>query len=255
MQTSSLPGKFGTWSKVSALKEQLYQYEFVIFVDADTIFPYPHVPLEWLFNYWDIIPENLVAMAIDPPYPINNDLRGRTMLNTGFIITQRSSRAHELFAAWESCPSDVEYLGCSNFSYNWPHEQGAFGNFIRYDFNRPDDVKILKCAEANGCPEVSYLGCPGKLVRHYWGSKASVPSAVKESIVQYFLLSLHGEFHQNYADIVSNIQLNLSYPTTAVGNSPSVVGQTLRTETPTPVQEDSPKVPETPLPLENLNPR
>ena len=203
VKMADLPGRFGTWSKVTAIKEHLPNYEFVIFVDADLIFPHPHVPLEWLFNYWDIVPENLVAMAIDPAYPVNNDFRGRTLLNTGFIIAQRSPRTTELFDAWESCPDNMRYNSCSTFSYDWPHEQGAFGNFIRYDFNRWDDIKSLSCMEANGCPEVTHLGCSGKLISHYWGSKASVPRAVQESIMRYFSLSLHREFHQNYDHIVS----------------------------------------------------
>ncbi|KAJ5242676.1 uncharacterized protein N7469_001003 [Penicillium citrinum] len=172
VQMADLPGRFGTWSKVTAIRQYLPYYEFIVFMDADVIYPHPHVPLEWLFNYWDIIPENLVAMAIDPSYPINNDMRGRTLLNTGFIIAQRSPRTMELFEAWESCPTNARYNSCSTFSYDWPHEQGAFGNFLRYDFDRRDDIKSLSCSEANGCPEVTYLGCSGKLIRNYWGVKS-----------------------------------------------------------------------------------
>jgi hypothetical protein len=111
MQMATFSGVHGTWSKVSAVREHLSLYDFVVFMDADTIFPHPHVPLEWLFNYWDIVPGNLIAMALDPEDPNNNDLRGRTLLKTGFIIAQKSSRAQELFTAWESCPQEVKYRG------------------------------------------------------------------------------------------------------------------------------------------------
>lgn len=241
---TNIPGLFGTWSKVSAIKEQLHHYEYVVFMDADTIFPHPHVPLEWLFNYWDIVPGNLVAMAIDPSNPINEDSRGRTMLNTGFVIAQKSARTHELFEAWESCPNEKRYPGCFHFSHDWSHEQGAFGNFLRYDFNRPEDVKLLSCMEANGCPEVAHLNCAGKLVRHYWGSKASVPSAVHESIMQYLLSSLHGQFHQHYNQIVSTTMAkgivpgNQTLPVTVEDSSPPNTSQVLKSEPPSPNPED-----------------
>ncbi|KAJ5397942.1 hypothetical protein N7509_006055 [Penicillium cosmopolitanum] len=238
MQMPTFSGMHGTWSKVSAVREHLYLYDFVVFMDADTIFPHPHVPLEWLFNYWDIVPDNLIAMALDPQDPINNDLRGRTLLNTGFIVAQQSPRAHELFTAWESCPQEMKYPGCSNFSYSWPHEQGAFGNFLRYDFNRPDDVNSLKCAESNGCPEVAHTGCLGKLVRHYWGSKASVPSAVQESIVQYFLSSLHEEFHHDYANIVYTTYGNPNFSPAGDGNFTPDISQEIGSEIPGLTQED-----------------
>ncbi|KAJ6144698.1 Galactosyl transferase [Penicillium chermesinum] len=186
--------RYGTWAKVPAIREFLEHYQFVVFLDADVILTYPHLPLEWLFNYWAMHPQTLVAMAADPTEPVNDDERGNTFLNTGFVIAQRSVRTMELLRAWENCPGESQYQNCAHWVTHWPHEQGAFGTYLRYDFNRSSDIKVLPCAEANGCPNAAHTGCVGKFVRHYWYSKNSVTPAVDQSIQRYFLPYLHHAF-------------------------------------------------------------
>ncbi|CAG8947379.1 unnamed protein product [Penicillium salamii] len=197
-------GRFGTWSKVTAMKEALQHYDFVVFLDADAMLLYPNLPMEWLFNYWDITENNLVALALDPDAPHNRDWNGRTMLNTGFMIAQRSPRTNELFEAWESCPTETRYPGCSKFGREWAHEQSAFGNHVRYDFNRSEDIKVLPCAEANGCPQVATTGCVGELVRHYWGDKKALTAAAGDAVLRYFLPQLHELFYQHRDTLVIN---------------------------------------------------
>ncbi|EKV11512.1 hypothetical protein PDIG_18300 [Penicillium digitatum PHI26] len=197
-------GRSGTWTKVTAIKEALKLYEYVVFLDADSMMPYPNLPMEWLFNYWDITPETLVAMALDPDAPHNRDWNGRTFLNTGFIIAQQSSRTHELFEAWENCPNETRYPNCGRWSGEWPHEQSAFGNYVRYDFNRSEDIRVLSCGEANGCPEVAATGCVGELVRHYWGDKSSLPAGAGDAVLQYLMPQLHGIFNRNSRTMVVN---------------------------------------------------
>lgn len=194
VHVQNIGSRFGTWAKVPAIKEALENYEFVIFLDADAILTYPQLPIEWLLNYWDISPETLVALAIDPEDPVNTDERGKTFLNTGFIVAQQSARTKGMFEAWDNCPGESLYQNCSHWSMDWPHEQGAFGTHVRYDFDRPADIKVLSCAEANGCPEAAHLGCAGKFVRHYWISKGAVASAVDESIQRQFLPYIHSAF-------------------------------------------------------------
>lgn len=194
--------RHATWSKVTAISEALRHYPFVVFLDADTMFPYPHVPLEWLFNYWEISAQTLVALAEDPNDPINQDDRGKTLLNTGFIIAQQSPRAQELFEAWDSCADDIRYPGCSVWKYRWPHEQGAFGSHVRYEFSRPRDVRVLPCAEANGCPGARPANCSGKLVRHYWYAKAHLPAAVRDSLMRYLVLHMHEVFLRESGRVV-----------------------------------------------------
>lgn len=198
-------GRFGTWSKVTAIKEALKRYEYVVFLDADAMVLYLNLPMEWLFNYWEISTDTLVALAMDPDAPHNRDFNDRTMLNTGFMIGQQSPRTHELFEAWESCPTETRYPGCSKWGREWAHEQSAFGNHVRYDFNRSEDIKVLPCAEANGCPEVADTGCVGELIRHYWGDKKSLPAAAGDAVLQYFLPQLHELFYHNRKTWVINM--------------------------------------------------
>ncbi|OQE35265.1 hypothetical protein PENCOP_c014G04930 [Penicillium coprophilum] len=204
VQISRAVGRTGTWTKVTAIKEALKHYEYVVFLDADAMILYPNLPLEWLFNYWEITPETLVAMALDPEAPHNHDWNGRTFLNTGFIIAQESPRTHELFEAWETCPTETRYPDCARWGREWPHEQSAFGNHVRYEFNRPEDIRVLSWAEANGCPKVASTGCVGEFVRHYWGDKLSLPAAVGDVVLQYFLLQLHGTLNHNARTLVVN---------------------------------------------------
>ncbi|CAP99276.1 Pc22g19880 [Penicillium rubens Wisconsin 54-1255] len=205
IQASSPKGLHGTWSKVTAMKEALKYYEFVIFLDGDAMIRHPHLPMEWLFNYWDITPDTLVAMALDPDEPQNRDAKGKTLLNTGFIIGQRDPRTQELFEAWESCPTDMRYPDCSKWSQQWSHEQAAFGNHLRYDNALQGGIKTLSCAEANGYPEMAKTNCTGEFIRHYWIFKDLLPAAVESSITQYFLPRVQGLFHQNFASVVLNI--------------------------------------------------
>ncbi|KAJ5528577.1 Galactosyl transferase [Penicillium freii] len=199
VQIPKTVGRSGTWTKVTAISEALKYYEYVVFIDADAMVPYPNLPMEWLFNYWEITPETLVAMALDPDAPNNRDWNNRTFLNTGFIIAQQSPRTHALFEAWENCPNERRYPECGKWGGEWPHEQSAFGNHIR-----SEDIRILSCAEANGCPEVAATGCTGELVRHYWGDKSSLPAGVGNAVLEYFLSQLHGTFYHNSRTLVVN---------------------------------------------------
>lgn len=92
VQIPQTVGRSATWTKVTAIREALKHYEYVVFIDADAMMPYPNLPMEWLFNYWEITPETLVAMALDPDAPHNRDWNSRTFLNTGFIIAQQDDR-------------------------------------------------------------------------------------------------------------------------------------------------------------------
>jgi hypothetical protein len=211
IQSRPYSDRHGTWTKVPVIKEALQtHHDFVVFMDADTMFPHPHLPLEWLFNYWDITPDTLVAMALDPDQRRNRDARGQLLLNTGFIIAQQSPRTQELFQAWETCPDEkTRYTRrCSQWKRKWSHEQAAFGNHIRYDFDRPNDIKSLPCAEANGYPEVgNQTGCVGEFVRHYWINKHLLPEAVEGSIMGYYSIpQLHEQFHRDRAEIVINAE-------------------------------------------------
>ncbi|KAF2194921.1 hypothetical protein K469DRAFT_383 [Zopfia rhizophila CBS 207.26] len=193
--------RWGTWVKVPMMKEALKTHDYIVFMDSDVMFHYPHLPLEWLLNYWNMTSETLAMMAIDPDEPQNYDHKGNRYLNTGFVIAQQSKRTQEMYKSWGECPSESKYKGCAKWKLEWAHEQAAFGNYLRYDYDRPEDIKVLPCTEANGAPEaVNRGGCKGIFVRHFWVDKGLLPKGLADSVMQYFLPRLHQLYHQEAAN-------------------------------------------------------
>lgn len=189
--------RWGTWVKVPVMKEALKTHDYILFMDSDVMLHFPHLPLEWLLNYWNMTKETLIMMSLDPDEPQNYDSRGNRYLNTGFVIAQQSPRTQEMFKVWAECPDEGRYAGCGKWKLEMFHEQAAFGNYIRYDFNRPEDIKVLPCVEANGAPEAENRGgCKGTFVRHYWVNKGLVPKALSDQVMQYFIPRLHQLYHK-----------------------------------------------------------
>ncbi|KAF2655172.1 hypothetical protein K491DRAFT_599445 [Lophiostoma macrostomum CBS 122681] len=224
----SYEDRWGTWTKVpmmlSAIRTR--QFDYIVFMDSDVVMHYPHLPIEWLLNYWDVQPGMLAAMSIDPDEPQNYDVRGNRYLNTGFVILQndrdhegnvdgvegKESRLETMLTRWAECP-DEGYKHCKRWKGDWPHEQAAFGTFVRYDplfssrpslaaekagappentYAKGEAIKVLPCVEANGAPEAENRGgCKGLFVRHYWVDKSLVASAVSDGILQYWMPRLH----------------------------------------------------------------
>lgn len=186
-----------TWVKVPMMREALQTYDYVVFMDADAVFHYHHLPLEWLMNHWNITKDTMLAMALDPVADYNRDERGNVNLNTGFIIAQAGDRTTQMFNEWEDCVTDQKYTNCSKWRYEWSHEQAAFSNYLRYEYNRPGEVISLPCAEANGYPARTELGCTGEFVRHYWQEKGATVGALQDAVTQYAALRLHDQFHRH----------------------------------------------------------
>ncbi|KAF2744847.1 hypothetical protein M011DRAFT_470150 [Sporormia fimetaria CBS 119925] len=192
MRAPDYKDRWGTWVKVPLMKEALKTHDYIVFMDSDVMFHYPHLPLEWLLNYWHMTPETLVMMSIDPDEPQNYDDKGNRYLNTGFVVAQQSERTQEMFKHWAECPSETKYPGCGRWKKDWAHEQAAFGNYLRYDYDRPEDIKVLPCAEANGAPEaINRGGCKGVFVRHFWVDKGLLSKGLADTVMQYFMPRLH----------------------------------------------------------------
>lgn len=134
-----------------------------MFLDGDAIFEYPELPLEWMMSYWNITKDTLITLSKDPDSPKNRDQYGRAMHNTGFIIAQQSDRTQQMFTDWEDCPSGNKHPYCKRWAKKWAHEQGAFSNYIRYDYPGEDDVHSIRYSDANG-PS-------GLFIRHNWFKK------------------------------------------------------------------------------------
>lgn len=109
--------RHGTWVKVPMIQEALKTHDTVVFLDADAVFMYPHLPFEWLMNMWNVTSETLMAISSDPDAKTNRDDKGLVSWNTGFIIAQQSKRTQELFDRWDKCPTEERYTGCKvNYS-------------------------------------------------------------------------------------------------------------------------------------------
>ncbi|KAM7185718.1 hypothetical protein V8F33_012228 [Rhypophila sp. PSN 637] len=184
------------WTKVIFTKELLKEYDIVVMLDYDAMFPSPELPFEWLLNYWQIDRDVIVAMSEDPNVGQNMDRKGKPNVNSGFIIAQSMGdpqRTQELFKDWAECPDEKRYKGCAKYKDVIFHEQSGFSSFVRYDFlnglsveteEGRKYVRALPCSEANGIPDVKDTGCIGHLVRHFWGHKFATPRELSESILE-----------------------------------------------------------------------
>lgn len=196
--------RHATWIKPSALANLIKDYKFIVFLDADAAFRFLHVPMEWMMNYWNIQPQHSIVMAKDPWDPnspqYNSDRFNRTYTNTGFMIVQNNDKVMEILKAWHECPDDVRYPECSQWKQPKFHEQSAFGEYVRYDYD--DYIKELECGEANGYPGVDISNCQGRFVRHHWFHKEDVKSDFAENIMNALTLGIQETFAENLGGVV-----------------------------------------------------
>lgn len=189
-------GRHGTWVKVPMIKEALKTHEIVVFMDADAVFMYPHMPLEWLLSLWNFTPSTLIAMANDPDSERNRDNKGKVMLNTGFVVAQQSNRTQDLFDRWDRCPTGKRYKDCGRWDKDWAHEQAAFSNHVRYDYTKNEnDIRTIPCMDGNGAPYIGDKTCGGVFIRHHWFRKDDPVKQIRESILDLVLRRMHTHFH------------------------------------------------------------
>ncbi|KAH6632918.1 hypothetical protein C7974DRAFT_433127 [Boeremia exigua] len=192
--------RHATWIKPSALANHISNYKFIVFLDADATFRFLHIPIEWMLNYWRIEPKHSVTMALDPWDPqepqYNSDRFNRTYANTGFMIIQNNTEIMSILKDWHECPDNTRYPMCSQWKRPKFHEQSAFGEYIRYDYN--DSIKEIPCGEANGFPGVHVSHCQGKLIRHYY-----------ENMMNAITMSIQKVFADNADDIITYQEKNV----------------------------------------------
>ncbi|KZM27434.1 uncharacterized protein EKO05_0010722 [Ascochyta rabiei] len=185
VHASEFEDRHATWIKPSALANLIKKYKFIVFLDADATFRFMNLPIEWMMNYWKVEPHHSIVMAKDPWDPkepqFNSDRFNRTYTNTGFMIVQNNKQVMPILKAWHECPEDVRYPNCSQWKQPKFHEQSAFGEYIRYDYE--ENIKELDCGEANGYPGVEISNCQGKFIRHYWFEKHLVKLDYRENIM------------------------------------------------------------------------
>lgn len=203
--------RHATWIKPSALANHIKNYKFIVFLDADAAFRFLHVPIEWMLNYWDIKSHHSFVMAKDPwsaeEPQFNSDRFNRTLTNTGFMLVQNNENTMPILKAWHECPDDVRYTNCSQWKQPRFHEQSAFGEYIRYDYEQY--IKELECGEANGYPGVTASNCQGRFVRHYWFDKHNVKTDFRENIMNAITLPIQKVFAENIGGIISEQERNV----------------------------------------------
>lgn len=211
IHATNFEDRHATWIKPSALANHIKNYKFIVFLDADAAFRFLHVPIEWMMNYWDITPKHAITMAKDPwtkeEPQYNSDRFNRTYTNTGFMIVQNTENTMPMLKAWHECPDDVRYANCSQWKQPRFHEQSAFGEYIRYDYE--DYIKELDCGEANGFPGVETSNCQGKFIRHYWFEKHLVKVDFRENIMNAITTPIQRIFSENIGGIISKTDQNV----------------------------------------------
>ena len=211
IQASNFEDRHATWIKPSALANHIKNYKFIIFLDADAAFRFLHVPMEWMLNYWDIKKSDAITMAKDPWDPkspqYNSDRFNRTYTNTGFMIVQNTPQILPILKAWHECPDDVRYANCSQWKTPRFHEQSAFGEYIRYDYE--PYIKELDCGEANGFPGVEVSNCQGKLIRHYWFEKHLVKDDFQQNMMNAITMPIQKLFADNIGHIITKTEENV----------------------------------------------
>lgn len=140
---------YNTWIKPHALQAMLRDYKFVVFIDADAIIQHLEVPMEFLFNRWNVSPSTSIALPVDTQQVIDGrkisvDSKGKVVLNTGVVVLQNLPYTHEMMDAWKDCTTEKRYPGCGQWKEAWSHEQRAFSEYIRYDFNPQGNNIIVR---------------------------------------------------------------------------------------------------------------
>jgi len=211
-QAQKIPDHHDTWILPHVLRELIPDYQFVVTMDADAMMSHLDLPLEWMFNRWGIANHTSIAMPWDTMETRGNasisvDSKGLRVLNTGFVAVQNNALTLRMLDAWRDCTSDTRYPGCSAWKTTWSHEQRAFSEYIRYDFNStPETVVSIPCDDAVGWPgfiadvgavNLGISDCNGRLVRHYTIRKEKAKEAsggmVMQALSELLQKSLLGE--------------------------------------------------------------
>lgn len=206
-----------TWIMPHALRELLPDYDFVVAMDADVTISHLDVPLEWMFNRWGIKKHTSMALPWDAEEfhngkSVSTDSLGLRVLNTGFVIAQNSNTTLSMLEAWRDCPTATRYPECGRWAYEWSHEQRAFAEFIRYDFNETAETIVsIPCDDAMGWPGYQkdtagynpggMSDCNGNFVRHYTLGKDQAKHASANSIMQILVSALQKNLLKKQKDV------------------------------------------------------
>ncbi|KAF2847070.1 hypothetical protein T440DRAFT_510499 [Plenodomus tracheiphilus IPT5] len=207
-RAQEMEGWHSTWVKPRVFMELLPKYKFVVFLDGDANFAHLDVPLEWMFNRWAITPNTSIAMPSDvgqdlgDAHNVGDDSRGNLEQNTGVVVLQNIPYTYEILEAWRDCPTETRYPGCGKWQTEWAHEQTAWSEYIRYDFN-PNGTQIVYIPgdDAMGFPGLGdnawiRQNFNGQFIRHHTIEKSKTlrdsEVAILQSISDLLRKELHG---------------------------------------------------------------
>lgn len=197
-----------TWVKVEEIRRTLQEgYRFVVFTDADIVFPNLTMPLESMFDRWNITSSVAVAAALAPDEANKYDTHGHRNVNTGFLVVQNTPEVMALLTDWLDCPTDVKYPNCSDWRYTFWHEQSAYSEYIRHDEAYRNVTREIPCDDANGAPNHWLLGnkkCSGRFVRHYWVCKECIKPAVEQALADLVMPQVTNRLKIVWDDIYEN---------------------------------------------------
>ncbi|PVI05606.1 hypothetical protein DM02DRAFT_715656 [Periconia macrospinosa] len=210
-------GYYDTWILPSTLLTLLsnHTYTHVVTMDADVSITHPEIPLEWLFNRWGISKHTSIAMPWDvkeiggPGEVKSVDGKGVQVLNTGLVVVQDLPYTTEMLEAWRDCPEEKRWPGCARWKQEWSHEQRAFSEFVRYEFNPDDDnIVTIPCDDAMSYPGMAaqYAGriatdCNGTFFRHHTLNKEMAKGSVATSVMQLLYGMMQDAIRENKDDI------------------------------------------------------
>jgi len=210
IHTHPYPDRAAVWTRIPALASLLKSHKILVSVDADVIFPNLHLPYEWLLNHWNITDNISIAMALEPQmdwWANTKDSKNHQNVNAGFMTLQNTPLTHEMLHRWTDCPepSPTGYEGCARLKLPWPAEQGAFCEFVRYDF--PDNVREFPCTEGLGWPNME-SDCKGTLVSHYTLAKDITKGAIESALAQGVMQRLQGDMMRRKDEIFVERMIN-----------------------------------------------
>lgn len=135
-------------------------------------------------------------MASDTKAKRAHDSKGRTTLNTGFIIARNNKLTKQILKQWAVCAETIP--GCERWRFQWSFEQRAFSEYFRDKWKLGSALIIAPCKELNGFEE-SGSGCLGTFITHAWTAKHTIGARLKklmfENLISILEQEMWGENH------------------------------------------------------------
>ena len=123
------------WAKIPAMREELHDCDFLLFMDADAFF-YSH-ELRIEDELIPLLEDKQIMMSAD--YVHEGDRHQPDKPNTGVILVRNSERVADFLRVWDATS---EQPGLEHFRFNLFHEQDTCFRTVWQQY--ADDVKLLK---------------------------------------------------------------------------------------------------------------